>query len=119
VRGRALDGLGAHRATAHADTVRARQNDAEEGVEVRARAILALAAMCDTRSIADWTKLARTSKTPIDDRDRRLGGAAIAALGQVHPADLRDRLAPLLEKDTPPAAREMAKAAVAGQGSCR
>ncbi len=47
------------------------------------------------------------------------GGAAIAALGQVHPPDLRDRLAPLLDKDTPPAAREAARAALAAPGGCR
>jgi hypothetical protein len=52
----------------------------------------------------------------MDDRDRRLGGAAIAALGEVHPADLATRLAPLLEKDAPMPAREMAKAAMAEKG---
>ncbi len=118
VRSRALDGLGAHHAKAHADAVRALQDDKDEAVEVRAHAVLALGAMCERRALADWTKLARAAKAPADDKDRRLGGAAIAALGQVHPADLRDRLAPLLEKDTPPAAREMARAAVAGRGGC-
>jgi hypothetical protein len=80
--------------------------------------VLALGAMCDARSLADWTKLARATKTPADERDRRLGGAAIAALGQVHPADLASRLGPLLEKDAPLPVREMAKAALAAQGGC-
>ena len=52
VRGRALDGLGEHRATAHADAIRARQDDTAEDVEVRARAILALGTMCDRKSLA-------------------------------------------------------------------
>ncbi|APR81184.1 HEAT repeat protein [Minicystis rosea] len=119
VRGRALDGLGAHRAKAHLEAIRARQDDAEEDVEVRARAILALGALCDTRSVETWTKLAHGAKVPMEERDRRLGGAAVAALGDVHPADLATRLAPLLDKDTPVPLREMVKAALAAQGSCK
>ena len=79
--------------------------------------MLALAAMCDARSLAAWTKLAQGAR-PIDDKDHRLGSAAIAALGQVHPADLAQRLAPLLDKDTPTAAREAARAALAVHGEC-
>jgi len=119
VRGRALDALGAHRATAFADAVRERQDDAEEQVEVRARAILALGAMCDTRGIAAWTKLARSAKAPTDERDRRLGGAAVAALGMVRPADLAQRLAPLMEKDAPPGVKELARAAMSAKSACR
>ena len=116
VRGRALDGLGAHRATAHVEAIRERQDDETENLEVRARAILALASLCDARSADGWTKLARAAKAPMDDRDRRLGGAAIAALGEVHPADIAARLAPLLEQDAPMPVREMAKAAMAEKG---
>jgi hypothetical protein len=119
VRGRALDGLGAHHAVAHVEAIRARQDDAAEDVEVRARAILALGSLCDRKSLAQWTKLARAAKTPADDRDKRLGGAAIAALGEVHPADLAERLAPLAEKDAPQVLREMVKVALAGQSSCK
>jgi hypothetical protein len=116
VRGRALDGLGAHRAVAHADAIRERQDDDEETLDVRAHAILALASLCDARSLSAWTKLARAAKVPMDERDRRLGSAAIAALGEIHPADLAERLAPLLDKDAPAPAREMAKAAMAEKG---
>ena len=119
VRGRALDGLGAHRATAHLEAVRDRQDDDGEHGEVRARAILALGAMCDRKSIDAWTKLALGAKSPIDERSRVLGGAAIAALGDAHPADLATRLAPLLEKDAPGPVREMARAALAATPACR
>ncbi len=119
VRGRALDGLGAHHAVAHAEAVRALQNKDTETLDVRAHAILALGALCDARSLDDWTKLARAAKAPTDDRDRRLGAAAVATLGQVRPADLADRLAPLLQKDAPPGVREMAKAALSATGGCR
>jgi HEAT repeat protein len=119
VRGRVLDGLGAHHATAYAEQIRARQDADDENIEVRARAILALGALCDARSLGAWTKLARAAKAPTDDKDRRLGSAAIAALGLLHPADLAARLAPLQEQDAPLVVREMAKAAMALTGTCR
>jgi HEAT repeat protein len=119
VRGRALDALGAHRATAHLEAVRDRAEDKEEDLEVRARAILALGGMCDRGSVDLWTRLALRAKTPLDERERRLGAAAIAALGMVHPGDVAARLGPLLEKDAPPGVRETVKAALAGGGPCR
>jgi HEAT repeat protein len=118
VRGRALEGIGAHHAVAYAAAVQSHQDDPAENLEVRARAMLALAAMCDARSLADWTKLARTAKQPMNDQERRLGTTAIAALGQLHPRDLKDRLLPLLDADSPPAAREAARAAIEGKGGC-
>lgn len=119
VRGRAIDALGAHRAAAYADPIRERVADPEEHIEVRARAILALASMCDKSSLDDFTKYATRAARPLDERDRRLGSAATAALGMLHPPDLNARLAPLLSKDAPPGAREMARAALASSSSCR
>ncbi|WP_437735389.1 HEAT repeat domain-containing protein [Sorangium sp. So ce1335] len=119
VRRSALDGLGAHRATAHIEAVRDRAEDKEEDVEVRARAILALGAMCDTASVDLWTRLALRAKAPVGERDQRLGSAALAALGAVHPADLPARLKPLLDKDTPHGLRETARAALSATPQCR
>jgi len=119
VRGRALDALGAHRAVAYAEPIRERVADPEEHIEVRARAILALAAMCDKSSIDDFTKYAMRAARPLDERDRRLGSAAVAALGMLHPPDLSARLAPLMSKAAPAGAREMARAAIAAEPACR
>ncbi|WP_437898172.1 HEAT repeat domain-containing protein [Sorangium sp. So ce124] len=119
VRQHALDGLGAHRATAHIEVVRDRAEDKEEDVEVRARAILALGAMCDASSVDLWTRLALRAKSPIGEHDQRLGSAALAALGSVHPADLPARLKPLLDKDTPHGLREAARAALSAPPQCR
>ncbi|WP_437877340.1 HEAT repeat domain-containing protein [Sorangium sp. So ce513] len=119
VRRSALDGLGAHRATAHIEAVRDRAEDKEEDLEVRARAILALGAMCDVSSVDLWTRLALRAKAPVDERDQRLGSAALAALGAVHPADLPARLKPLLDKDTPRGLRETARAALSATPQCR
>jgi hypothetical protein len=74
--------------------------------------------MCDVASIDGWTKLAKRTVSPQDEADRRVGAAAIAALGHVHPADLRERLAPLLGRGVPPGPREMARAALAERGGC-
>ncbi|WP_437510470.1 HEAT repeat domain-containing protein [Sorangium sp. So ce1099] len=119
VRRNALDGLGAHRAVAHIEAVRDRAEDKEEDVEVRARAILALGAMCDASSVDLWTRLALQAKAPMGERDQRLGSAALAALGAVHPADLPARLKPLLDKDTPHGLRETARAALSAPPQCR
>ncbi|MEO7331052.1 MAG: HEAT repeat domain-containing protein, partial [Minicystis sp.] len=118
VRGRAIEALGAHQATRYADAIRERADLADELPEVRARAIFALASLCDRRSLDDWTKRAERSKAPLDELDRRLGAASIAALGRVHPADLDARLAPLLAKDSPPMVREMARSALAAETTC-
>ena len=119
VRGRAIDALGAHKATAYAEPLRKRALLADESLEVRTRAVLALAEMCDKGSLELWTRLAAKSVKPVDERDRRLGAAAVAALSVFHPSDLAQRLSTLLGKDAPPGVSEMAKSAIAAQGACR
>jgi hypothetical protein len=99
--------------------VRERAEDSDEHLEVRARAILALGSMCDKGSLDTLTKYAHRGARPLDERDRRLGSAAVASLGTLRPADLNERLAPLLTKQAPPGAREVARAALASPGACR
>ncbi|MFO0758162.1 MAG: HEAT repeat domain-containing protein [Byssovorax sp.] len=118
VRGQALDALAAHRATAHIEAIRERAALADELPEVRARAILALGALCDRSALDDLTRRAARAVAPLDEVDRRLGGASVAALGAIHPPDLQARLAPLLAKDAPPMLREMARAALSAESSC-
>ena len=131
VRGAAVDALGARRAVAHVGEVRERAEDRHESLDVRAKAIAALAEMCDRSQLDRWTKLASRMTSPQSEEDQRLGIAAIAALGRVHPPDLQARLGSLLQKaapagsrpalagsDAPRAVQEMARAAVAMSGSC-
>ncbi|MEP7122443.1 MAG: HEAT repeat domain-containing protein [Byssovorax sp.] len=118
VRGRVIDALGAHKATVHAPLLRARALVVEETLDLRARSVLALAEMCDKGSVDLFTKLAENAVNPKDERDRRLGAAAVAALSVVHPDDLQKRLAPLLAKDAPPGLNEMAKTALASERGC-
>jgi hypothetical protein len=118
VRGRVIDALGARKATLHAPLLRARAMVVEESLDLRARSVLALAEMCDKGSVDLFTKLAENAVKPKDERDRRLGAAAVAALSVVHPDDLERRLAPLLAKDAQPGLNEMAKAAIASERGC-
>lgn len=119
VRGAAIDALGSHRATAYAEPLRKRALVAEESLDVRTRAVLALAEMCDRGSLDLFTRLAGAAVKPTDERDRRLGAAAVAALSVVHPADLEQRLSPLLAKDAPPGLNEMARSAIKAAPGCR
>ena len=118
VRGRALDGLGAHQARAHAAAVRDRAEDKDETPDVRARALLALGAMCDKGSLDLLTRVAQGARSLSSELDRRLGAAALAALGDIHPADLADRISLLTAGDAPVLVREMAKAALAAKSTC-
>ncbi|MDI1477841.1 HEAT repeat domain-containing protein [Polyangium sp. y55x31] len=119
VRGRALDGLGAHQATAYLGPIRELAGNDEEQAEVRTRAILALAAMCDRSQVDTWTKLARSTPFAMSERERTLGAAAIAALGDIKPQDLRARLAPLLDPKVPRNVRELARAALEATSKCK
>lgn len=118
VRGRALDGLGVHQARTYAAAVRERATLAEETLDVRARALLALGAMCDRQSLDLLTKYALGATSPTSEIERRLGAAALAALGDLHPGDLDRRIAPLTGKEAPLLVREMARSALAAKSTC-
>jgi hypothetical protein len=118
VRMRVLDALGAHQATAYASNVRDRAQQADEVVEVRASALTALGAMCDRDSVDMLAKLAMGARSTTSEVERRLGAAALSALGDLHPVDIESRLAPLLAKDSTPLVREMARSAIAAKPKC-
>lgn len=118
VRSRALDGLGVHQARSHAAAVRERATLSEETLDVRAHALAALGAMCDRESVDMLTKIALGARSLTSDVERRLGAAALAALGDIHPADLERRVAPLAAKDAPLLVREMARSALAAKSTC-
>jgi hypothetical protein len=119
VRGRAATSLGDHHATQHAGAVRSLAAKDGEVLDVRAHAVAALGALCDTASLDLLTKLAQRAPMPFDDIGRALGPPAIEALGAIHPPDLETRLAPLLAaKGSTGPVREMAMSAKRGKGSC-
>ena len=119
VRASALGALGKHKVTAQAPRVRERLDDPREDPEVRALAAKTLGAMCMQNAADRLTKLALTSRAPVDEGDERIGMAAIEALGALHPADLEARLAPLRTKDTRLPVRRAADRAMSEPSVCR
>jgi hypothetical protein len=120
VRGAALAALGRHRAGAFRDAIRARLEDADEDVEVRAAAAGALGSVCDAGSADRLAQLARALTLPgVDSDSARIGLGALDGLAALHPPDMRQRLAPLLSASAPASARGAAERALAAPGSCR
>jgi hypothetical protein len=120
VRGATLVALGRRRASAMHGAVRARLDDPNEDPEVRAAAARVLGAMCDGSSADRLTELARglaVAGTPEDEQ--QVAVAALEGLAAMHPADLGDRLAPLMAETVPPTARAAAHRALAAHGTCR
>ena len=120
VRGATLVALGRRKASAMHGAVRARLDDPNEDPEVRAAAARVLGAMCDASSADRLTELARAlavAGTPEDEQ--QVAVAALEGLAAMQPADLRDRLAPLMAETVPPTARAAAHRALEAHGACR
>ena len=113
VRRAVLTALGARGARAHADEILERLDDEEEWPAVRQSAARALGALCHEPALGSLTKYARTLADPmIPVEERGLGYAALGALRDLAPADLKKRLAPMLDKHATAAARAAAEAAL-------
>lgn len=93
--------------------------DQKATLEARSRATRALGTLCH-RAALDWlTEVALAGSTPGGDGVTvELGGAALVALGKLHPANLADRLAPLLTQGAPHHAILAAQAALAETERC-
>lgn len=113
--------LGYRRSLEYAPLVRERLSDRDEALSVRANAARALGLMCDQASLGtltDWAK--KLAAGQASESAHAIGPGAVWALGQIGPPDLRQRLAPLLTKDAPIAARAAAGVALrAGGKRCR
>ncbi len=120
VRAHVLLALGAHHAVAELPKIRERLADAEEHPLVRAAAAQALANLCDSASVPTLTKFAQKLADPMSDANAHMiGAAALLALGELKPADLAQRLAPLRAKGAPPQAKQAADAVLRrGGGAC-
>ena len=91
VRGRAVLALGERGAASHAEAVRERLEDADEIIDVRVNAAIALGLMCDAGSVDVLVDRALRLRDPTASaEDRAIGPAAIGALGRIHPADLAE-----------------------------
>ncbi|MFO0547560.1 MAG: HEAT repeat domain-containing protein [Polyangiaceae bacterium] len=122
VRADILAALGARHATTQATHIAARAFDAKEDPTVRLAAIDALGLVCAKDSIDALTALVKQASTPVFESDRKLGGAAIGALGRIRPADLKARLAPVLDEHAPSDMRDIARRSLdesAAPSTCR
>jgi HEAT repeat protein len=119
VRAEAALALGRRRAVTAGDKLEARAKDGEEEVEVRRAAIVAMGGLCDRRRLDYLTKVALRMLHPSFEYDVTLGVAAAQALGEIHPPDLGQRLAPMLDKSAHAEARRTAELAIAEPGRCR
>jgi hypothetical protein len=120
VRGGALTALGRHRGGTWKEAIRARLEDPDEDVEVRAAAAAALGGVCDAGSADRLAQLARAIAIPgIDSDAQQIGLGALAGLAALHPRDLKQRLAPLLSPGVSASARGAAERALALPGSCQ
>jgi len=118
VRMAAIGALAQHAAAAYAGSIRSRLDDAHENLEVRVAAAHALGALCDAGSARRLTDYAVAGASSPDSDEVALGLAATAALGQLHPRDLENRLKKVHVQGARPDARRAADAALAERGTC-
>jgi hypothetical protein len=119
VRADALRGLGARGARSALPEIAARLRDGEEAPVVRAAAASALARMCDASQLDELTRLSRALLAErASPDDVAIGGAALAALGRLAPADLGQRLAPFAGVKGRPALAAMVDAAQRTEERC-
>jgi hypothetical protein len=118
VRGAAVDALAARGSKARLGLVRAMADEEQETLDVRSRSIAYLGAVCDAESVDRLARLAQRGRSPQSDADRAVAVAAVRALSALHPAELRQLLTPLLAPEVPVDMRELAKGALAKEGSC-
>ncbi|MGC4070675.1 MAG: HEAT repeat domain-containing protein [Polyangiaceae bacterium] len=98
-----------------------RFEDKDERVEVRLAAVSSLGQLCYEPALDSLTDQARKLSSPgMDLRARSLSASALAALAEIHPADLAKRLDPLLSNsNVSPEVRRAVKAALATETRCQ
>jgi HEAT repeat protein len=99
--------------------VRSVLENSDEVPAVRRAAAATAARLCDREAVDVLTELALKRNDPMQDPGQRsLSLAALAALAELGPADLRERLAPLMSPESAAGARETALAALQVKARC-
>jgi HEAT repeat protein len=119
VRSAALQALGQRGARSALPAIAERLQANDEVAAVRAAAARALAELCDTSQLETLTRAARAllADRPSPD-DVTVGGAALAALGRIAPADLEQRLAPFASAKPRPGVEHMVELARRNERRC-
>lgn len=111
--------LGQRGVSASAGALRHRLSDKKEHGAVRRAAAQALGRLCDHDALDLLTELAQKRADPLLDQDQKaLAVVALQALAAVGPRDLRERVAPLMQKGAAPGARDAAERALAQPAAC-
>jgi len=120
VREAALRSIGKRRSTAAAELVHDLADNPRQPQRVRVAAIAVLGALCQVEAAPLLVKLALRAGYAQLPYDQPLGLAALAALGDIKPPDLTQRLAPLLSKNkvVPRLIRAIARDVIASPGTC-
>ncbi len=119
VRIAAANALGERHAPGQSRALMARLKDGKEDSGVRVAAARALGTTCAGDAVPMLTDLAKDAALPQGaGQDVAVSMAAILALGAIHPADVRSRLAPLLQKGVPAQPRAAAQHAIEDAGTC-
>ncbi len=112
--------LGKRRALGQAEQLRARLSDGDERFEVRSAAARALGQVCDMGALSLLTGYVRKLADPLaSNEERAIALASLSALTRLGPADLKDRLAPVLDKRAPAGSRATAQAALETRPACK
>jgi HEAT repeat protein len=120
VRRAALIALGARAAGTSANAVAERFQDDDEVASVRAAAARTLAVLCTTRWLDELTRSALWLREPgRPEPELELARASLWALGHLAPADLEQRLAPLLSAKVSPLLRPAIDAAMHDPERCK
>jgi HEAT repeat protein len=119
VRSAALEALGQRGARSALPAIAERLQAPDEVAAVRAAAARALAELCDTSQLDALTRAARAllADRPSPD-DVTVGGAALAALGRIAPADLERRLSPFATAKPRPGVEHMVELARRSERRC-
>ena len=120
VRRAVLRSLGERKTLAAGEAIHEIADNPKEPVSVRTAAIAALGDLCRMDSVEFLYKLALRAGYQQLPYDQPLGLAALAAIGELVPKDMGERLAPLLANDerVPRLVRSIAKDVMSRTGSC-
>lgn len=111
--------LGQRRVRTSASAIRELLENEKEDPLVRRAAARTAGRLCDHAALETLSELAQKRADPLLDQNQKgLSLAALEALATLGPADLRQRLRPLLAKGAAPGAREAAEAALSLPATC-
>lgn len=121
VRTAVLRALGDKKTVAAGEAIHDIADNPRESIGVRAAAVAALGSLCRSESNELLYKLALRAGYQQLPYDQPLGLAALAALGEIKPPDIAERLAPLLAKggQVPRQIRSITRDVLSREGTCK